>query len=141
MLAPQVTYHRIKTQLLGSTGWHNPKTMADGKEYVNNALFSSNLQTGLGETKEWQDFKALYKSKFGSDPDRVAALGYDAGFLVGMALRQAGSSASAAQISQALESIKGYKGASGPVSFDALLRINTEASIIKIKDRQFIRVQ
>jgi hypothetical protein len=31
--------------------------------------------------------------------------------------------------------------ASGPISFDGGQRINTEASIIKIKDKQFIRVQ
>jgi branched-chain amino acid transport system substrate-binding protein len=141
MLAPQVAYHRIKTQLLGSTGWHNQKTIVDGKEYVNNALFSSNLQAGLPETKEWQDFRALYRSRFGSDPDRVAALGYDAAALISVALKEAGSSASASQIQQALASIKNYKGASGPISFDPEKRINTEASIIKIKDKQFIRVQ
>ncbi|HMD69377.1 MAG TPA: ABC transporter substrate-binding protein [Chitinivibrionales bacterium] len=141
MLAPQVPYHHIRTQLLGSTGWHNPKTIADGREYVNNALLSSNLSVGLAETKDWQDFKALYKSKFGTDPDRVAALGYDAAALITQALRQAGVSASASQISQALASIKNYKGASGLVSFDPAQRINTEASIIKIKDKQFIRVQ
>ena len=141
MLAPQVAYHRIKTQLLGSTGWHNQKTIVDGKEYVNNALFSSNLQAGLPETKEWQDFRALYRSRFGSDPDRVAALGYDAAALISVALKEAGSSASASQIQQALASIKNYKGASGPISFDPEKRINAEASIIKIKDKQFIRVQ
>jgi ABC-type branched-subunit amino acid transport system substrate-binding protein len=139
MLAPQVAYHRIKTQLLGSTGWHNQKTLTDGREYVNNALFSSNLQTGLSETKEWQEFKALYKAKYGVDPDRVAALGYDAASLITLALRQAGASAS--QIAQALASIRSYKGAAGEVSFDPTQRINTDASIIKIKDKQFIRVQ
>jgi len=58
-----------------------------------------------------------------------------------VALKEAGSSASASQIQQALASIKNYKGASGPISFDPEKRINAEASIIKIKDKQFIRVQ
>jgi ABC-type branched-subunit amino acid transport system substrate-binding protein len=141
MLAPQAAFHRIKTQLLGSTGWHNPKVVVDGKEYVTNALFSSNLPAGTGVEKEWADFKSLYKGRFGVDPDRVAALGYDAASLISAALRQAGTSASAPQIAQALSAIKGYKGASGPISFDGGQRINTEASIIKIKDKQFIRVQ
>jgi ABC-type branched-subunit amino acid transport system substrate-binding protein len=141
MLAPQAAFHRIKTQLLGSTGWHNPKVVVDGKEYVSSALFSSNLPAGTGVEKGWADFKSLYKGRFGVDPDRVAALGYDAASLIVAALRQAGTSASAPQISQALSAIKGYKGASGPVSFDSGQRINTEASIIKIKDKQFIRVQ
>ena len=141
MLAPQAAFHRIKTQLLGSTGWHNPKVVVDGKEYVNNALFSSNLPAGTGMEKEWVDFRGMYKSRFGADPDRVAALGYDAASLIAAALRQTGTSASAPQIAQALSAIKGYKGASGPISFDGGQRINTEASIIKIKDKQFIRVQ
>jgi ABC-type branched-subunit amino acid transport system substrate-binding protein len=141
MLAPQAAFHRIKTQLLGSTGWHNPKVVVDGKEYVGNALFSSNLPAGTGMEKEWADFKVLYKGRFGVDPDRVAALGYDAASLITVALRQAGTSASAPQIAQALSAIKGYRGASGPISFDGGQRINTEASIIKIKDKQFIRVQ
>jgi branched-chain amino acid transport system substrate-binding protein len=115
--------------------------VVDGKEYVANALFSSNLPAGTGVEKEWADFKTLYKGRFGVDPDRVAALGYDAASLIAAALRQAGTSASAPQISQALSSIKGYRGASGPISFDGGQRINTEASIIKIKDKQFIRVQ
>ena len=141
MLAPQAAFHRIKTQLLGSTGWHNPKVVVDGKEYVTNALFSSNLPAGTGLEKEWADFRGLYKGRFGADPDRVAALGYDAASLIATALRQTGTSASAPQIAQALSAIKGYKGASGPISFDGGQRINTEASIIKIKDKQFIRVQ
>jgi|WetSurMetagenome_2_1015567.scaffolds.fasta_scaffold00022_22 ABC-type branched-subunit amino acid transport system substrate-binding protein len=141
MLAPQVMYHHIKTQLLGSTGWHNQKTIADGREYVNNALLSSNLFTGLPESKEWQDFKALYKSKYGAEPDRVAALGYDAASLLAQALRQAGAQAPASQLCQTLASIRNYKGASGVVTFDPSFRINTAASIIMIKDKQFIRVQ
>lgn len=141
MLAPQAAFHRIKTQLLGSTGWHNPKVVVDGKEYVTNALFSSNLPAGTGVEKEWADFRNLYKSRFGADPDRVAALGYDAASLIAAALRQTGTSASALQIAQALSAIKNYRGASGPISFDGGQRINTEASIIKIKDKQFIRVQ
>jgi ABC-type branched-subunit amino acid transport system substrate-binding protein len=141
MLAPQIAFHRIKTQMLGSTGWHNPKIILDGKEYVNNALFSSNLPAGAGVEKEWLDFKTQYRGRFGTDPDRIAALGYDAASLIVTALRQAGSSASGPEIARALSAIKGYKGASGPVSFDPAQRINTEASIIKIRDKQFLRVQ
>jgi ABC-type branched-subunit amino acid transport system substrate-binding protein len=141
MLAPQVAFHRIKTQLLGSLGWHNPKVLVDGKEYVTNALFSTSLQAVAAESKEWQEFKAAYKSRFGVEPDRVAALGYDAASLLLNAVRSTGSNLSAQKISPALSAVKGYKGASGMISFDPVLRINTETAIMKIKDKQFIRVQ
>jgi ABC-type branched-subunit amino acid transport system substrate-binding protein len=143
MLAPQATFHRLKTQLLGSIGWQNSRTIIDGKEYVSGALFSTNLPVSTAGDKEWLDFKALYRSRWGADPDRPAALGYDAASLIIRCLRDIGGSGSPTsdQISQALAKIKGYKGASGLISFDPSQRKNTEASIIKIKDKQFIRVQ
>jgi len=140
-LAPQAAFHRLKTQLLGSIGWHNPKTIVDGKEYVSGALFSTNLPPSVNTDKDWLDFKAQYRSRWNADPDRPAAMGYDAACLITRCLRDAGGSPSASQISQALAKIKGYKGASGMISFDPSLRINSDAAIMKIKDKQFIRVQ
>jgi ABC-type branched-subunit amino acid transport system substrate-binding protein len=143
MLAPQAAFHRLKTQLLGSIGWHNPRTIIDGKEYVSGALFSTNLPASPAGDKEWLDFKAQYKSRWGAEPDRPAALGYDAASLITRCLRDigGGGAPTADQISQALVKIKGYKGASGLISFDPSQRKNSEAAIMKIKDKQFIRVQ
>jgi ABC-type branched-subunit amino acid transport system substrate-binding protein len=143
MIAPQAAFHRLKTQLLGSIGWHNPKTIVDGKEYVSGALFSTNLPASVASDKEFLDFRAQYKSRWGAEPDRPAALGFDAACLITHCLRDIGqgTSPTADQISQELEKIKGYKGASGMISFDPAQRINTEATIMKIKDKQFIRVQ
>jgi ABC-type branched-subunit amino acid transport system substrate-binding protein len=143
MLAPQVQFHKIKTQMLGSLGWHNAKTVEDGKEYVVNTLFSTNLPaSAAAETKEFSDFKALYKIKYGTDPDRIAAMGYDAASLIIAALRDAGSQTpTPTQISQYLGKVKGYKGASGMVSFDPKEHVNSETAIMKIKDKQFLRVQ
>jgi ABC-type branched-subunit amino acid transport system substrate-binding protein len=143
MIAPQAAFHRLKTQLLGSIGWHNPKTIVDGKEYVAGALFSTNLPASVSADKEWLDFRAQYKSRWGAEPDRPAAMGYDAASMITHCLRDigAGAAPTADQISQALEKIKGYKGTSGMISFDPAQRINTEAAIMKIKDKQFIRVQ
>jgi ABC-type branched-subunit amino acid transport system substrate-binding protein len=141
MIAPQVMFHRVHAQLLGSASWQNSKTIIDGKEYVNNALFSTNYQTGDGD-KEWVDFKASYKARYNVEPERIAALGFDAAALVLQAIKDdGGAGASASQLSQSLSSVKNYKGASGPISFDPALRVNTEAEIMKIKDKQFIRVQ
>ncbi len=141
MIAPQAAFHRFKTQLLGSIGWHNPKTLADGKEYVNNALISTNLPLSSNQVKEWLDFKAAYKARFAAEPDRAAALGYDGASLITKCLKELGSSPTPAQLSAALSKIKGYSGASGMISLDQGQRINSEATILKIKDKQFIRVQ
>jgi ABC-type branched-subunit amino acid transport system substrate-binding protein len=142
MIVPQLLFHRIRAQLLGSTGWYNPKTIVDGKEYVSDAFISNNFQAGNDGDREWLDFKNIYKSRYSSDPERIAALGYDAASLILQAVKdKGGDRAAASQIAQALSSVKNYKGASGQISFDPAGRVNTEAAIMKIKDKQFIRVQ
>jgi ABC-type branched-subunit amino acid transport system substrate-binding protein len=142
MIAPQLMFHRIRAQLLGSTGWYNPKTIADGKDYVDDAFISNNFQAAAESDREWLEFKSIYRARYSSDPERVAALGYDAASLVFQAIRdKGGDKTSASQIAQALASVKGYRGASGVISLDPTQRVNTEAAIMKIKDKQFLRVQ
>jgi branched-chain amino acid transport system substrate-binding protein len=142
MIAPQLLFHRIHAQLLGSTGWYNSKTLVDGKDNVANALISTNFQANAENDREWIDFKVSYKKRYGAEPDRIAALGYDAAALALQAIKdKGGDHATAEQIAQAIASVKNYKGASGPISFDPVTRVNSEAAIMKIKDKQFIRVQ
>ena len=69
-------------------------------------------------------------------------MGFDATSLVLQVIKENGANnVSAAQLSQALAAVRNYKGASGPVTFDPSMRVNVEAEIMKIKDKQFIRVQ
>ena len=142
MIASQLLFHRIHAQLLGSTGWYNPKTIADGKDYVNNALISTNFQAGGDNDREWLDFKGVYKARYNADPERIAALGYDAAMIALQAIKdKGGERAGVSQIAQGIGAVKNYKGASGPISFDPVGRVNTEAAIMKIKEKQFLRVQ
>jgi len=143
MIAGQTQFHKIKTQLLGSVGWHNQKTIINGKEYVSDALLSSNLPlSDAVQPKEWLTFATAYKGRYNTDPDRIAALGYDAASLIVSIMRTTGSQPlNAVQIAQALAKVKEYQGATGAITIDPVLRINTEAAILKIRDKQFIRVQ
>jgi ABC-type branched-subunit amino acid transport system substrate-binding protein len=140
MLAPQVFFNKLKAQLLGSTGWHNPKTIADGKRYVANAIFSTNLPTGTA-TPEWSAFSAAYQKKFKAEPDRIAALGYDALQLYLMALRKSDGNTDPHSIGSFISSVKNLSGASGRISIDPGTHTNTEAAIMRISENQFIRLQ
>jgi branched-chain amino acid transport system substrate-binding protein len=141
MLASQIVFHKIKTQILGSIGWHSAKVIKDGKDYVSNVFFSSNLAPDSSADKEYMYFKDIYKQKYGQDADRISALGYDAACLLIEALKQNQKSFSCKELSKILISIKKFKGASGIISFDNLLRTNNEVSIFKIADKKFIKVQ
>ena len=140
MLASQTAFHRIKTQLLGSSGWHNPATILDGREYVNNAVLSTTMAEDTLRMP-WNNFKAAYKARFGTTPDRIAALGYDAAGLVLKALAENGMNADTPALSRIIAATKKYEGASGVISFDRERRVNVEAAIVKIRDKSFIRLQ
>ncbi len=138
MLAPQVYFHRIRTQMLGSNGWHNPKVIKDGKRYIANTIISTSFELNQNQ-KMWLDFKSAYKSRFNAEPDRISALGYDAAALVMKALASAGNDPS--KINENLRKTQNYQGLSGLISFDSVTGENTEASILKVTEEGFLRVQ
>ncbi|MDO5577309.1 MAG: ABC transporter substrate-binding protein, partial [Fibrobacter sp.] len=89
MLAPQVYFHRIRTQMLGSNGWHNPEVLKEGKRYVYNTMISTGFEVNP-EQKEWQEFRKRFKAKYNYEPDRIVALGFDAAMITLKSLKAAG---------------------------------------------------
>ncbi|NLG19466.1 MAG: ABC transporter substrate-binding protein [Fibrobacter sp.] len=138
MIAPQVIFHRIRTQMIGSNGWHNQKTIQDGRQYVANAIISTSSEIDQN-SREWQEFRAAYKAKFNSEPDRVAALGYDAALVVMKTLKEAGDDP--AKLADAMLKSQGFSGITGKITFDQESGANNEAVIFKISESGFIRVQ
>jgi ABC-type branched-subunit amino acid transport system substrate-binding protein len=141
MLAPQVAFNRIKTQILGSNGWQSKKVLLDGSTYVQGALISATIEPDQS-SKEWLDFKTSFKHRFKYDADRVCALGYDAANLIINAVRMTGGGSSS-RIADALQKVQAYQGLSGVVSFDQANNggANAEAAIMKITANGFVRVQ
>ncbi|MBN1578589.1 MAG: ABC transporter substrate-binding protein [Chitinispirillaceae bacterium] len=139
MLAPQVMFHRIRTQILGSSGWHQPKVLKDGKRYVFNAVISTSFELDQSG-KEWGDFVKAYKKRYNTEPDRVAALGYDAATLVMKAIRETGGD-DPKRIREVLARTDRFHGISGIVSFEEGRRANNECAVYKITESGFVRVQ
>ena len=139
MLAPQVMFHRIRTQILGSSGWHHQKVLHDGKRYVLNAIISTSFELNQSG-KEWSNFVNAYKSRYNTEPDRVAALGYDAAALVMKAIRKTGGD-NPKRIRAELTKTDRYHGISGIISFNDGRRANNECAVYKIIESGFVRVQ
>ncbi len=139
MLAPQVMFHRIRTQILGSSGWHQPKVLKDGKRYVLNAMISTTFE--LDQTaKEWVEFSRAYKRRYNAEPDRIAALGYDAAALIMRCIRTTGGD-DPVRIREELLKTDRFEGLSGIVSFGEGCRANSESAVYKISESGFVRVQ
>jgi branched-chain amino acid transport system substrate-binding protein len=139
MLAPQVHFHRIQTQILGSTGWHSSTVLLDGKRYVNDAIISTSFETNMTDER-WVNFSKAYKTRFSKEPDRlVAPLAYDAAKLLLNAVSTCEDDSKA--ISKMLLETAGYRGLSGTITFKGSEGANTETAIMKLKNKQFIRIQ
>ncbi len=138
MLAPQVPFHRIHTQMLGSNGWHSSKVVQDGNKYVANAIISTSFELNQNQ-KSWSDFRSAYKARYNAEPDRISALGYDAATLVMKALAEAGNDP--VKINESIRKTQNFQGLSGLISFDREDGENSEASILKVTETGFLRVQ
>jgi len=139
-LSSQVVFRRIRTQMLGTGVWSDPRVPSgsEGKRYANNAIVSVGIQPDASG-EPWQAFAAAYKARYNDEPNRIAAMGYDAAMLVIKAAAEAGG-ADVAKLKKALASVKEYGGLSGLITFDPVTGANGEAIIMKVTDKGFVRV-
>jgi ABC-type branched-subunit amino acid transport system substrate-binding protein len=139
-LTSQIAFNRIHGQLLGSSGWRSPKTTLDNNQYLRDAIISAPFEPDAS-WRAWPGFASAYAAKFREEPDRVAALGYDAAALIAAAIDSAGAPPDHARLQAVLSKLSRFEGASGVISFDPQERTNTEAAILKLTPSGFIRVQ
>jgi len=139
-LSSQVVFRRIRTQMLGTGGWSDPRVPSgsEGKRYANNAIVSVGIQPDM-TTENWQNFAASYKIRYNDEPNRISAMGYDAATLMIKAIGEAGGP-DINKLKRSLASVKEYNGLSGLITFDPITGANGEAIIMKITDKGFVRV-
>jgi len=139
-LSSQVVFRRIRTQMLGTGSWSDPRvpSPSEGKRYANNAIVSVGIQPDMS-SESWQAFASAYKTRYNDEPNRIAAMGYDAAMLVIKATAEAGGP-DIAKLKKALASVKEYGGLSGLITFDPVTGANGEAIIMKVTDKGFVRV-
>lgn len=138
MLAPQLVFHRMRTQMLGSSGWQSDKVLEDGKRYVRDAIIATPFQLNT-ERSDWLEFEGAYRRRHNEEPGRVSALGYDAAQLLINAIDQSGTGVR--RLQRTLSNVKDFQGLCGTVTFDSDSGANTEAPVMRIIENGFIRVQ
>lgn len=116
---------------LGGDGWDSPDLFDLAGDAANGHFFSNHYSPDAG-TPEVDAFLAAYQAKFNKTPDALAALAYDAAYLLAQAIGEAGSTDGAA-IRDAMFAIT-FKGVSGTVTYDANRNPIKSAVIIGIED-------
>lgn len=129
----QAAAAEINAVFLGGDGWDSPELFDLAGDAANGNFFSNHYSPDAG-TPEVEAFLAAYQAKYNEVPDALAALAYDAAYLLVAAIEQAGSTDGAA-IRDALLAIN-FTGVSGNVTFDANRNPIKSAVIIGIEDGQ-----
>jgi branched-chain amino acid transport system substrate-binding protein len=134
LIAKQARSLGIKVPLLGGDGWDSPKLAEIGGSAIDGCYFSTHFSTQDTNPKV-QDFVKRYQARFGSMPDGMAPLGYDAMMILGNAIKTAGST-DAAKIRDALASTKDFDGVTGKITIDAKRNATKSAVVLKVHGKQ-----
>jgi len=129
LIAKQARELGFKGPMLGGDGWDSPKLMEVGGSAVEGCYFTNHYSQD-DSSPLVQSFVKSYTAKYGSAPDALAALGYDATNIMLNAIQRAGST-DGDKIKAALVATD-LKTVTGQVKFDDHRNPVKSAVIIEI---------
>jgi ABC-type branched-subunit amino acid transport system substrate-binding protein len=135
MLAPQVPFYKIHTQLLGATGWYDVSVVKNAGRYVEGGIVVVDF-TDPSNSKLWQSFQGKYNLHYKETPDAKVALGYDAAKFLLQHLEDGGSE----KLLRRLSDVDEFDGASARYRFSRNTHANTSAVLLKIVDEEFHKI-
>ncbi|MCL6430428.1 MAG: ABC transporter substrate-binding protein [Anaerolineae bacterium] len=126
----------FKGILAGGDGWDSSDLdfqAADGGYFTNHYAADD-------PRSEVQNWVARYKAKYGTVPDALATLGYDAANLLLNAIKAANSE-DPVKVKDALAATAGFPTVSGTISFDENHNpINKDIVVLQVKEGKFVHV-
>ncbi len=135
LIAKQARQLGIKAILMGGDGWDSPDMMKIAGDAIIGGYFT-NHYSPADPRPEVQAWVKKYEAKFGSKPDALATLAYDATTLMLEAIKVA-KTANPPEVRTALQNFKGLNTVSGSISYDASGNPIKDAVILKYtKDGQ-----
>ena len=126
----------FKPVILANSSLFSQKTIELGGDAVEGILipanyFSTDPRPGA------QRFTKEYRERYGSDPNQFAALAYDAASLLVAALKKVGVE-DRAKVRQGLMEIRGFEGATGPITYEHGRDPAKDLVKITIKDGKWV---
>ena len=133
-IAVQARRLGIKQTMLGGDGWDSPKLFEIGGAAVQGSYFSNHYSAQSKDPRVVK-FIADYQAKYGSIPDALAAVGYDAALVVADAIKRAGET-DRAKIREALATTKDFPGVTGTISIDENRNAVKPAVVLKVEGNE-----
>lgn len=114
-IAGQARRLGLTIPLVGGDGWDSAE-LANAGDSLNNCYFT-NHYSHEDQRPEVQSFVQKYQSTYGSVPDGLAALGYDAAMLLFDAMERS-PSLDGKDLAAAIAATKGFAGVTGAITID-----------------------
>ena len=129
----------ITVPFIGGDGWDSPELVAVGGDSVEGCYFSNHFSNQSTDPKV-TSFVTSYRKKYGSDPDAISALGYDALRILADAMKRAGTT-DPAKVNAAITTTKDFPGVTGKITLDEHRNPNKPAVILQVKNGKFAYVE
>jgi branched-chain amino acid transport system substrate-binding protein len=130
-IAVQARKLGIRVPLVGGDGWDSAKLAEIGGDAIDGCYFCSHY-CQQDPRPRVQEFLRNYRQQFGTEPDAMAALGFDAARILFAAIEKAASQ-SGADIAAALAATKNFEGVTGRISIDRDRNAVKPAVILEMK--------
>lgn len=125
----------ITVPILGGDAWDSPRLVELGSPEALNNTYFTNFYSTQDTNPASQAFLAAYKKEYNELPDSMAAMGYDAAYLLVDAIKRAGS-VDSAKIREALAATQDFKSVSGSMNLSPTHDAIRGVVIIEMKDGQ-----
>jgi branched-chain amino acid transport system substrate-binding protein len=130
LIARQARELGITATLMGGDGWDSEKLFELGGSAIDGSYFSNHYSPD-DPNPRIQKFIAAYKAAYGSVPDALAALGYDAAMVAVDAIKRAPSFDRAA-IRDAIAQTRNFHGVTGSITLDEKRNATKPAVVLEV---------
>lgn len=135
LIAKQAKELGMKQPLLGGDGWSSPKLFEIAKDAINGNYFSNHYTTESKDPKTVA-FVSAFKKKYNEDADVMAALAYDAVYMMAEAIKKT-SVVNPENIRNELAKIKDFHGVTGKMSMDANRDAVKSAVVVQVQGPEY----
>ncbi len=132
IIARQTQELGLAVPLLGGDGWESEKLFELGGSALDGSYFSNHYSLDNPDPL-LKEFVEKYQKNYGSPPDSVAALAYDAARLAVDAMKRA-PDLSGKALRDAIAATKDFPGVAGKITINANRDAEKQAVVLKIAD-------
>jgi branched-chain amino acid transport system substrate-binding protein len=129
----------FNAKFLSISTFNDPKILELAGNSAEGVVFSSPYFDSIDQKPVMKEFVYRYRSKYKTDPNILAAYGYDVVDMAVKALSMCSTGInSSANIKQSLYSIKDFPGLTGKMTFDKNGDVKKELKIMKVENGKFV---